>query len=396
MKIAFLVRSVPPALDGVGDYTSHLATALREMDVEARIVTSADQADRAPLPDWIHPVVPRWTGAAVAGALRALPHFRPDWCSFQYVPQLYGPRGLCWAAAGVPGAMRRALGCRSAVTFHEIAVTMRLNPKDMVLAAVMRAQARRLLSGCNLAVTTCARYARDLSAMAPRGLPVLDIPVGTNIEPRRIEPAELSALRHRHGLDGARVFGVFGRPAGERNYATAVRALAHARRQGRRARLLVLGPWDTVRDATAREFWAVASEHGVTDDIVVAGPLSPEALSAHLRLMDVFLFPQGDGVSTRNTSVMAALAHGLPVVTYAPVPGNFDGYRVSDGAVVMRGDEGAFVEAAVAILAAPRPSHGGPNAAYFSEHFSWPGIAARFLEALTAAAARLPAREPVG
>jgi glycosyltransferase involved in cell wall biosynthesis len=112
--------------------------------------------------------------------------------------------------------------------------------------------------------------------------------------------------------------------------------------------------------------------------------------------MDVFLFPQADGVSTRNTSVMAALAHGLAVVTYAPVPGNFDGYRVSDGAVVMQGDEGAFVEAAVTILAAPRPSHPGPNAAYFAEHFSWPGIAARFLEALTAAAASRPAREPVG
>jgi glycosyltransferase involved in cell wall biosynthesis len=396
VKIAFLVRSVPPALDGVGDYTSHLAAALREMDVDARIVTSADQAVGAPLPDWIHAVVPRWTGAAVAGALDAVPQFRPDWCSFQYVPQLYGRRGLCWTAAGVPGAVRRALGCRSAVTFHEIAVPMRLNPKSLVLAAAMRAQARRLLSACDLAVTTCGLYARELGAMAPRGLPVFDIPVGTNIEPRRIEPAALSALRHRHRLEGARVFGVFGRPAGERNYPTAVRALARARLQGHRARLLVLGPWDTVQHTTARELWAAAREHGVSDDIVVAGRLSREELSAHLRLMDVFLFPQADGVSTRNTSVMAALAHGLPVVTYAPAPGNFDGYRASDGAVVKQGNEDAFVEAAVATLVAPRSSRPGPNAAYFAEHFSWSGIAARFLEALTAAAARRPAREPVG
>ena len=396
MRIVFLVRSVPPALDGVGDYTSHLTAALRAMGVEARIVTSVDQAVRAPLPDWIHAVVPRWTGAAVAGALAAVPQLRPDWCSFQYVPQLYGPRGLCWAAAGVPGAVRRALGCRSAVTFHEIAVRVRLNPKDMVLAAVMRAQARRLLSACDLAVTTCARYARELGAMAPRGLSVLDIPVGTNVEPRPIEPVTLSALRERHGLEGASVFGVFGRPTGERNYPTAVRALARARRQGYHARLLVLGPWNTLEGATARELWAVAREHGVSDDIVVAGPLSHEELSAHLGLMDVFLFPQVDGVSTRNTSLMAALAHGLPVVTYAPARGNFDGYSAPDGAVVVQGNEAAFVEAAVAALAAPRPLGPGPNAAYFSEHFSWRGIAARFLEALTAAAAKRPAREPVG
>jgi glycosyltransferase involved in cell wall biosynthesis len=396
VRIAFIVRSVPPTLDGVGDYTSHLATTLRAMGVEACIVTSADQADRAPLPDWIHPVVRRWTGAAVAGALDAIPKLSADWCSFQYVPQLYGPHGFCWAAAGVPGALRRVLGCRSAVTFHEIAVSMRLNPKSIVLATAMRAQARRLLSACDLVVTTCGRYARELDAMAPRGVPVLDIPVGTNIEPLPIGPAGLSALRERHGLDGASVFGVFGRPTGERNYPTAVRALVRARRQGRRARLLVLGPWDTLRGGMEREVSAVAREHGVGDDIVVTGPLSREELSAHLRLMDVFLFPQADGVSTRNTSVMAALAHGLPVVTYAPAPGNFDGYGAPDGAVVPQGAEDAFVAAAVAALAAPRTSRPGPNAVYFSEHFSWRRIAARFLEALTAAAARRPAREPVG
>jgi len=62
---------------------------------------------------------------------------------------------------------------------------------------------------------------------------------------------------------------------------------------------------------------------------------------------------------------------------------------------VTQGNEGAFVEAAVAVLAAQKPAHPGRNAAYFSEHFSWPGIAARFLEALTAVAAQ-PAAEPVG
>lgn len=396
MRIAFLVRSVPPALDGVADYTWYLAATLRAMGVEARIFTSADQADRARLPDWIHAVIPRWTGAVVARALAAVPQFRPDWCSFQYVPQLYGPRGLCWAASGVPGTVRRALGCRSTVTFHEFAWAARPNPKDMFLAAAMRVQTHRLLSACDLAVTTCARYARELNAMAPRGLPVVDIPVGTNIEARPIEPAALSALRHSYGLDGAEVFGLFGRPAGYRNYPTAVRALAHARRQGLRARLLVLGPWEKAPGAIGREFWAVAREHGVEGDIVVPGPLSPEAASAHLRLMDVFLFPQSDGMSTRNTGVMAALTHGLPVVTYAAALGNFEGLGIPDGAVAAAGDEGAFVHAAVGVLRASRSAHPGSNAAYFAEHFSWPKIAARFLEALTTPVVPRPAPAPVG
>ena len=46
-----------------------------------------------------------------------------------------------------------------------------------------------------------------------------------------------------------------------------------------------------------------------------SGPLSDEDLSRHVAACDVMLQPYPDGVSTRRTSIMAALSHGKPVVT---------------------------------------------------------------------------------
>jgi hypothetical protein len=49
--------------------------------------------------------------------------------------------------------------------------------------------------------------------------------------------------------------------------------------------------------------------------IHAAGTLPPEELSRRLAACDLLLQPYPDGVSTRRTSAMAGLAHGLPVVT---------------------------------------------------------------------------------
>ena len=42
-----------------------------------------------------------------------------------------------------------------------------------------------------------------------------------------------------------------------------------------------------------------------------------------------------------------ATAHELPIVCYAPAPGNFEGYEIPYGISVGRGNEKAFISAAV-------------------------------------------------
>ena len=49
--------------------------------------------------------------------------------------------------------------------------------------------------------------------------------------------------------------------------------------------------------------------------IRAAGDLSAASLSCHLQACDLLIQPYPDGASTRRTTLMAALSHGIPVVT---------------------------------------------------------------------------------
>jgi glycosyltransferase involved in cell wall biosynthesis len=61
---------------------------------------------------------------------------------------------------------------------------------------------------------------------------------------------------------------------------------------------------------------ALAKRHpDLAERVVATGALRDAALSFHLQACDLLLQPYPDGVSTRRGSLMAALAHGRPVVS---------------------------------------------------------------------------------
>src|SRR5436305_1834897 len=66
---------------------------------------------------------------------------------------------------------------------------------------------------------------------------------------------------------------------------------------------------ETVRDELIHRY------PDLTDRVHATGSLTTADLSQHISACDVMLQPYIDGVSSRRTSVMAALSHGLPIVT---------------------------------------------------------------------------------
>jgi glycosyltransferase involved in cell wall biosynthesis len=268
-----------------------------------------------------------------------------------------------------------------AVTFHEFVAVRTPRLRDKALAALMSWQTRQVVRGCDLALTTCTRYARYLRALAPDALPIEEIPVAANICPVPATREAIDELRGRYSLGSKRVFGVFGRLSPWRNYQTAFRVLARARADGLDVVLLMIGNMERSNPGLFQELQALARSLSVNRDVVVTGELPSDAVSLHLRLVDVFLFPQGDGVSTRSTILMSALAHGLPIVAYKPEAGNFDGWNIPCAALVSPGDESGFVSAALRLLESNADDI-SVNAGYYEKHFSWSGIARRYLEAL--------------
>lgn len=380
MKILFLTPRVRPVIEGIGDYTWNLVEALRRRGIDAHLITSRGQAAG---PSWLHPLIERWEKKQMAAAVQS---FSPDWISLQYSAPLYGRYGICPEIPSALSFLRRQLKCRVTVTFHEFTMEKKLDPKILFLKWILDRQTSKLMKSSDAAIGTCASHVKLLTGLNT-ACGVSSIPVGANILPCEISKDKIESLRQRHGLENAKVLTAFGRLSGFRSYPLALQALALAREQGIPAFLLLLGALRSSNPVLYEELLISARRSGIEKYLIETGDLNAEDVSAYLRLTDVFLFPQEDGISTRNTTVMSALAHGLPVVAYAPVPGNYDGYEVPYGSLVPRGNQTAFARAAVDLL---RKSAGGReksalNQRYFADHFSWEKIAEKYTRILKSA-----------
>lgn len=109
-----------------------------------------------------------------------------------------------------------------------------------------------------------------------------------------------------------------------------------------------------------------------TSRIVASGPMTDTELSCHLQACDVMVQPYTDGASTRRTTLMAALAHGLPVVTTTgPLSESF--WRDSDAvATVPVGDLPTMAQTLVDLAHQPerRQRLGAAAKAIYDERFS--------------------------
>jgi len=133
-----------------------------------------------------------------------------------------------------------------------------------------------------------------------------------------------------------------------------------------RVRFLLLGRGSDQMLGRLRE----ATPHH--DRLHAAGALDANELSCRLQACDLLLQPYPDGASTRRTTLMAALAHGLPVVTtVGRLSEPF--WKQSDAvAVAPAGDPAALAQAVARLAAEPdrRVRLGASARAVYEARFS--------------------------
>jgi glycosyltransferase involved in cell wall biosynthesis len=302
-----LTGEYPPQPGGVSDYTRLVARGLAAAGDPVDVWTP-EFAGRHPDDDGVvvHRLPDRFGPRSLRQLTRDLDRLPgPRRLLVQYVPHAFG-----WKGGNVPFCAWLRVRRRDSIwiMFHEVMFTARRGQglARNALAAVNHLMASLVAGAAQRAFVSIPLWRRFVEPMVRPGTAITWLPVPSGIPVVR-DAAATCAIRAR-AADGHALVGHFGtyganiRPLLERSLA----ALAAQSE----CRILLLG--DASEAARAN---LIASNPSLADRVIATGRLGPAALSHHIAACDVMLQPYPDGVSSRRTSVMAALAHGRPIAT---------------------------------------------------------------------------------
>jgi glycosyltransferase involved in cell wall biosynthesis len=331
MHIALLTAEYPPRPGGVGDYTRRLGEALVARGHNISVLTIFDF--RLQILDLGPPeTIPKskiqnpksdWGWGSWPVVIAALDELRPDILHIQYQTGAYGMHP---AINLLPWRLRRLPGRPSvAVTAHDL-----LPPYLFPKAGPLRGWVtRRLLADADAVVLTNETDFAEVMklGMSDRRLEVARqslisnpqspalIPIGSNIPVAPPPGYARAAWRGRLGLTTDDILiAYFGLISRSKGLDVLLDALA---RLPERFRLLVIGGAATLPEdrAYAAEIERQLDERRLRERVISTGHCAEAEVSAHLLAADMAALPFADGASFRRGSLLATLAHGVPMVT---------------------------------------------------------------------------------
>jgi hypothetical protein len=335
----------PPQHGGVSDYTRRVALGL------------VDAGDRVDV--WVPPAA-----AAECGDAGIAVHRLPDRFGLRSLRQLtrelderpsprrilvqYVPHAFGWKAANVPFCLWLQSRRHDSiwVMFHEVAFPFDRDEtvSRNALAAVNRLMASIVASSAERAFVSIPGWEPSVRAMVGSGTPVDWLPVPSAI-PVVCDPQASAAVRARYAGRQPLVghFGTHGAAIGSL-LASSIPSLVDATG----CHLLLIGRRG---DDLRREL--IAQHPALDGRLHATGQLPDADVSIHVAACDLMLQPYPDGVSSRRTSAMVTLSHGVPMVTTSgwltePL------WEESGSAVLVPvGDRPALAAAAAGLLADP-------------------------------------------
>ena len=362
--IAIVTAASAKQADGIRDYSHGLLRQLREGDgLGVRLVElEPDDIGRGR--------VRLFASGASNGALSDA-----EVCVIQYEPFSFGRWGF--APSLVADVVKARLSRRRpliALFVHESYVSGRRNWRWVVMSVWQRLQLLALRAASDVQLCSIEAWARRLGRMPP-WTPVHHLPVASNLPDARSARSEQRAALGV-GADTV-VLACFGMHHVGRLSGHVLAAAQAIEATGRSVHLLDLGTGDPGREV----------RRGLT--IHRLGFLPDDEAARMLAAADIFLAPYADGVSTRRTTTMAALQHGLPVVaTHGPLTDQvlLDAAGALELAPVE--DAAAFAERARALADDKdrRDAVGGAGRALYESQFDWPVVSRRLLQVLQKAA----------
>lgn len=393
MKICIISGEFPPMQGGVGDYTHEMAHAYSQLGHQVTVITSTKGVGKPGDEDefTVRPIIENWNRSSCAQITQAIKASQPDVVNIQYQAAAYGMKLpihlLPWRLRNEP--------CQVVTTYHDLRVPY-LFPK----AGRLRWWAVLALARWSDGVIVTNADDRATLAQYSFIEQIAQIPIGSNIAPNPPEDFDRDAWRAQLGVNPDEVllayFGFLNESKGGETLIRTVSRLVHLRQP---VKLLMVGgrvgASDPSNMAYAERIDQLIDVLGLEDYVLSTGYIPASEVSANLLAADICVLPYRDGVSLRRGTFMAAIAHGLPIVStrypvakkHIPNPAErWHPAELKGGSnilLVPPEDEEVMADAIMRLIASPRlRQHLSEEAKALSARFRWPQIARQTLELL--------------
>jgi glycosyltransferase involved in cell wall biosynthesis len=369
VKIHIIAAALPPQIDGIGDYTAHMAAELTR-SAEVTVLTGTAHPNLIP-EACVHHVFSASQPRSVWNLLKPIEQEKPDWVLLQYNPFSYGRWGLNSHLPEVLHLIKGLGQTRIAVMAHET-YTPIFNCQSALMSVWQRRQFQQLGQCADVLFFSMERSSRVCPSRFPQARRI-HLPVGSNVP-----FVPVSKNQARAELNIAKeivVLGLFGNLHISRMLGRVQEAAETVRRMGKKPLILYVGP-----DGNAFQNF-LGNTPSITE-----GPLPGAEISRRLAAIDIYLAPFTDGISTRRGTVMAGLQHSLPTV--GTMGDNTDSLLLSENGrsflLAEAGSASQFSAHVRHLLEHPdqREELGRNGQQLFSSSFTWKHIAARLLSEL--------------
>ncbi|MFN2556624.1 MAG: glycosyltransferase family 4 protein [Nitriliruptorales bacterium] len=328
IRVAVVCGAIQPMLDGVTDYTTHLVEQLRARGV-APAVISSDHGPDVPGVE-LHRVARRSVFRGVQAVAGAVERLKPDLIHVHSAPSAYGFKPAI-------GLLPLFLGGSFPLitTLHEYgwwSWRPRMIP-EMPLRPLWRLAERLhvwdresllLAVHSSAPVVTNRQHSSVISRLRRR--PAMLIPVGPNVPPVAVDDAQVRrGLRDRLGAaPEAPVLAFFGFVHPVKGLPYLFEALVRLRSRHPDLHLVVVGGFRSLAltrpDAWRyeRELQDLLAALGLKQAVTFTGYLPPAEAPKVLQGADLAVLPFIAGTTTKSSSLVTVLAHGLPTVATRP------------------------------------------------------------------------------
>ncbi len=386
MRIGLVSGEYPPMEGGVGAFTRELAKEFSKSGNEVHVITS--RLARPAVDDrsiWdirepydidyaqLHARIGRWWWSSMSIIAQIVDRFDLDIINVQYQAAAFDMNVP--AINFLPWRLHEMT--KVVVTFHDLRVPY-LFPKAGRLRWKMVHRLARTADG--VVVTNLEDFER-LAQAEEIEIPIVQLPIGSNIQARQPTSAEIeevrgSILRQKDET----LLGYFGFLNESKGADTLVEALSNL---PDRYELIFIGGQTGSSDSSRnKEFLDNLNQHIKTLDlqnrIHWSGFLSEAEVSKYLCACDLMVLPYKDGASLRRGTLMAALAHGCPIITTRPTSAVDQLVHGENVWMTRVNDPEELAEAIVNLAAdADLRTKLSTGAKKTSVQFGWPDIAAK-------------------